>query len=54
MEYWWEDSASSVIPQTSASDVMCQHNKIGVITFEAALLYILKQQKKIGSQVLKN
>ena len=28
MEYWWEVSTSTVIPPTSASDVMGQHNEI--------------------------
>jgi len=37
-EYWWEGSASTAIPPTLASDVVGQHNKIGGITFEAALI----------------
>ena len=39
MEYWWEGSASSAMPPTSASDVMGQHSKIGGITFWAALVH---------------
>jgi len=38
MEYWWEGSTSAAILPTSASDVMGQHNKIGGITFGAALV----------------
>jgi len=38
MEYWWEGSTSTAIPPTPASDVMHQHNKIGGITFGAALV----------------
>jgi len=34
----WGGSASTAIPLTSASDVMGQHNKIGGITFRAALI----------------
>jgi len=37
-EHWWEDSASTAIPPTSASDVMGQHHKIGHITFRAAVI----------------
>ena len=38
MEYWWEDSVSTAILLTSASDVMGQHNKIGGTTCAAALV----------------
>ena len=38
-EYWWEGSVSTVIPPTSASDVVGQHNKIEGITFRAALIH---------------
>ena len=38
MKYWQEGSASTTMFQTSASDVMGQHNKIGSITFGAALV----------------
>jgi len=38
MEYCWESSTSTAIPSTSASDVMGQHNKIGGITFRAAVV----------------
>ena len=34
--YWWEDSVSTVIPPTSASDVVAQDNKIEGITFGAS------------------
>ena len=37
MGYWWEGSASTAIPPTSASGVMGQHN--AGITFGAALIY---------------
>ena len=38
MKYWWEGSVSTVIPPTSASYIVGQHNKIGDITFGAYLL----------------
>jgi len=38
MENWWEGSASTAIPPTSALDVMGQHHKIGGIIFRAALI----------------
>jgi len=38
-EYWWEGSTSITVLQTSASDVMDQHNKVGGITFGAALVF---------------
>jgi len=38
MEYWWEGSTSTAILPTGASDVMGQRNKIGGITFGAALV----------------
>ena len=40
--YWWEGSTSTAIPPPLASDIMCQHNKTGGITFEVALVYDLK------------
>lgn len=36
-EYWWEGTSSTAIPPTSVSDTG-QHNKIGHITFGAALV----------------
>ena len=39
MGYLWESSASTSKPP-SVSDVMGQHNKIGGITFRAALVMI--------------
>ena len=36
-EIWWEGSSSTAIPP-SASNTVGQHNKIGGIAFEAALL----------------
>jgi len=33
MEYWWEGSTSTAISPASASDIVGQHNKIGVINF---------------------
>jgi len=48
MEYWWEGSAPTAIPPTSASDVMGQHNKIGDISFEAALVICQKAQIPTG------
>ena len=36
--YWWEGPTYTAIPPTSASEVMGQHNKIGGITFGAALI----------------
>ena len=38
-EDWWEGSTSTVIPPTSTSDVRGHHNKIGGITFGAALIF---------------
>ena len=35
--YWLEGSVSTVIPSTSASDVVGQQNKTGGITFRAVL-----------------
>ena len=40
MEYGWEGSTSTAISPPSASDVVSQHNKIGGVTFGAALLYV--------------
>ena len=37
-EYWWEGSASTVLPSTPASDVMGQQNETGGITFRAAFV----------------
>jgi len=37
MEHWQEGSTSTVIPSTSASDVVGQQNKTGGITFRAVL-----------------
>ena len=37
MQCWWEGSAYTAITPISASDVVGQHNKIGGITFRAAL-----------------
>ena len=53
MEYWWEGSASTVVPPTSTSDVMGQHNKIECITFRAALvLLVVKIIMELFSLVL--
>jgi len=38
-EYHWGGSNSTAIPPTSTSDIVSQHNKIGSITFRAALAY---------------
>ena len=38
MGCWWKDSSSIAIPPTSASKVVGQRNKIGGITFRAALI----------------
>jgi len=37
-ECWWKHSASTAIPPTAASDVVSQDNRIGGITFGAALV----------------
>ena len=37
-EYWWEGSFYTVIPPTSASDIVGQDHKIGGITFGTALV----------------
>jgi len=39
MEYWWEGSTSTAISPTSASGIVGQHNKIGGITFGAAIVF---------------
>ena len=39
-EYWREGSTSTAIPPISASDFVDQHNKIGAITFGAAVVYL--------------
>ena len=38
MGYWQKGSTSTVVPLTSASNVMSQHNKIGDIIFGAAIV----------------
>jgi len=38
IEYWWEGSIFSAIPPASTSDSAGQQNKIGGITFGAALV----------------
>ena len=38
MEYWWEGSACTAILSTPTSDITGQHNIIGGIPFEAALM----------------
>ena len=38
MEYWQEGSPSTAIPPTCIPDIVSQDNKIGVITFGAALV----------------
>ena len=44
MKYWWEDSTSTAVPPTSASDIMSQSNNMGGITFGAALIAWLQQK----------
>ena len=39
MEHWWETSNITVISLASASDIVGQPNKIGGITFRAALIH---------------
>ena len=38
MEYWQEGSSSTTTPPTSTPDITDQHNEIGGVTFEAALI----------------
>jgi len=46
MKYWQEGSTSTAIPPTPTSDILGQHNKIGGITFGAALIkYIVNVYK---------
>ena len=53
MEYWWEGSASTAIPPTSASDIMGQQNKIEGITFSVALLVLfIKRLDLSRNQIL--
>ena len=40
MAYWWEGSTSTAIPPTSIPDIVGQYNKIGSITFGAALVHL--------------
>ena len=42
-DYWWEGATSTAIPLISASDVICQHNKIGDITFVSLTHYIAEE-----------
>jgi len=51
MEYWWEGSVSAVIQPTSTSDIVGQHNKIGGISFGAALVQ-LAQKNHLYKQYL--
>ena len=39
MQYWWENSSSAATSSTFTSDFVGQHNKIGGITFGAALVH---------------
>ena len=39
MECWWESSAPTAIPPTSASHTVGQHNKVGGITFGTSLTH---------------
>ena len=50
IEYWWEGSAPTAIPPTSASDVMGQHHKIGGTTFREALIRYIMQFMYINSK----
>jgi len=52
MEYLQEDSASTVIPPTSASDVMDQHNERGGITFGATLIYPRNRKKTTQKEMI--
>jgi len=38
IEYWWEDSTSTVTQPASTSDVMDLHNKLGGIVFGATFI----------------
>uniref|UniRef100_A0A803YMY0 CDC42 small effector 2 n=1 Tax=Meleagris gallopavo TaxID=9103 RepID=A0A803YMY0_MELGA len=50
-EYWQEDSISTAIPSTSASDITEHHNKIGGVTFGAALVQCRSGQHAVFSQI---
>ena len=39
MGYWWEGSASTAVPPTSASDIVGQHHQAGGIMFGAAFIF---------------
>jgi len=39
MEYWQEGSTSTVMPQTSTSNVVGQYHRTGDITFGAAFVH---------------
>jgi len=40
-EYSWEGSTFTAVTPTFISDVMGQYNKVGGITFRAALVYLI-------------
>jgi len=48
MEYWREDSTSTAISPTSASDIVGQHNKIGGINFGVTLVV----SNRLGEQIV--
>lgn len=48
MGYCWESSTSATIPPTSSSDIMGQDNKIGCITFGAALVTLHSNYPYLG------
>ena len=51
LEYWWEGSSSTAIPPF-ASDVACQHNKTGGITFGASLSVELHALSMVDTTLL--
>ena len=53
-EYWREGSSSTDISPTSASDVVGQHNKIGVINFGATLVILTLVHLLVVLYELKN
>jgi hypothetical protein len=50
--YWREDSASTAISPAFPSNIVCQHNKIGDITFRVHLMCIVKQETTVTALCL--
>ena len=51
MEYWWECLDASVLPTSSASDIVGQHNRKGGITFGATLAHSLQLNQAVWARL---